>query len=190
MAKGLTAVGNGTEFPISKITYSAFSKGGRMTRLWPVLIFLIVSGSSCISDSKKGGNSITQPDIDNNEIIIGYVISDNSPQIMKYVKNGGNTNIRDGREWPLLQIAVEHGNTEIVRILVKSGADVNALDPNNRSALMKSSFFGFIDIVKILLEAGADVTLKDNLEETALQKSIYRGHKEVESILKNAGAKE
>jgi ankyrin repeat protein len=52
----------------------------------------------------------------------------------------------------VLILAVEHGHTEIVKLLIDAGADVNAL---GGQAILYAAVHGYKDIIKLLREAGA-----------------------------------
>jgi ankyrin repeat protein len=65
-----------------------------------------------------------------------------------------NINLKDADGRTLLMIAVESGNTEIVRLLIKSGAKVNAKNKEGYTVLMHARNDA---IVKLLISSGADL---------------------------------
>lgn len=55
-----------------------------------------------------------------------------------------------------LKIAVERGQTEVVKVLVERGADQDFKDINGDTPLMLAASYGYIDTVKELLVLGSD----------------------------------
>jgi len=150
-------------------------------------VFLFLSLVAFVSCVATGGNAAPGQTA-TQQTIFDHVKSENITGIQAFLKSGGDVDLKDVRGWPLIQIAVEQGKTESLRVLVEYKADVNATDPSKRTALMKASFYGYDDMVKILLDAGADYKLRDDGGETSLRKAMYQNHSAIQALLRGAGA--
>lgn len=91
---------------------------------------------------------------------------------------------------PLLHIAVEYADEEMVKLLLLNKADVNALNPSGETALYTAVSLGQLDIVRLLLEHGAEVDLEDaEADATSIQVAILTapaGDTEILSVLLSA----
>ncbi len=61
---------------------------------------------------------------------------------------------------PLLLVAVEKENAELVDLLLERGADVNYAAPNGMPPLHRATWMGYVEIFHRLVEAGADIKQK------------------------------
>lgn len=96
-----------------------------------------------------------------------------------------------------LQIAVEKGNKETVKILIDRGAGINAPDGHGETALHKAAYYGYNEILKLLIASGANPRVADDtfivMEEpvgnvTPLLLAIFRNHRETAELLIDGGA--
>ena len=100
--------------------------------------------------------------------IHGAVISDNIEAVKKYIKDGGDLNVRDpfGGSSPLITAAV-FGKTEMAKVLLEAGADINFQNNDGSTALITAAFFCRPDIVTLLLDKKADKTIVNKYGTTA-----------------------
>lgn len=95
---------------------------------------------------------------------------------------------------PLLQIAAEQKDEQIVKLTLETKADVNQRNKYSNTALTASAFHGSLSIVKLLVEAKAELNMQEDLphgENTALTQSLTRMRAEyldVALVLLKAGA--
>jgi ankyrin repeat protein len=102
-------------------------------------------------------------------------------------------NVRDGRGFTPLWLAMKEGEEDVVRILLDKGANVNMrAGETDYTPLMQAVATGCPSLVEVLLEKGADVNAEKN-GVTALniaKSSSFRWKQKLEMIelLKAAGA--
>lgn len=86
-------------------------------------------------------------------------------------------------------LAVDKGDSKIVKILLKSGVDINVKeDFYGNTALIKAIDNGDKKIVKLLLESGADVNIKNNCKQDALFRASVGGKASIVKLLLKNGA--
>ncbi|UII80237.1 ankyrin repeat domain-containing protein [Flagellimonas sp. CMM7] len=74
-----------------------------------------------------------------------------------------NANTLDASGTPLLVIAAETGNLDVVKVLLEKGADIDIMNPTGHTALNRSIYFEQQEVVDFLLDQGADVNKTDNI---------------------------
>lgn len=89
---------------------------------------------------------------------------------------------------PLIHIASQSGNPDLIARLVKHGVDVNEKDSNEDTALMNHAWNGPPDIVSALIQSGANVNARQKSGTTALHLAITYEQVEIARILLQAGA--
>ena len=98
-------------------------------------------------------------------------------------------------QFPVLMIAANRANIEVVKALLERGADVNAIMPagsnaQGYTALIYAAIHQRPLLVKMLLDKGADVHVKSCDGHTALEAATAMNHREIVRLLKQAGASE
>lgn len=68
----------------------------------------------------------------------------------------------------ILQISIEEGNLELIKLLVENGANINYIDKMGNTALMHAAWYGKEDIVTYLISKGARLDVYNNDGKTAL----------------------
>ncbi len=104
--------------------------------------------------------------------------------------HGASINLRGGDSATILILAVDHGDTDVVRNLLElKRIDVNAKDRFGRTVLMKACWRVDTSIIKMLLQYGADIKETDKEGNTSLHtlaevrsKSVERA---MEILIKN-----
>lgn len=96
----------------------------------------------------------------------------------------------------LMDIAICHGQIEIIKILIEKGANIHCIDAikkgnlHNKTALGLAIHCSQIEITKLLLKNGAkmDINLRDRNKRTFLHEAAENGNIELAELLINNGA--
>ena len=83
---------------------------------------------------------------------------------------------RSPRGWPLLHLAAQHGDLEIVRFLLSAGADPNSTHNENRLTPLFLAFRAPHVKAELLLEHGANVHARDKHRAGALHYAASTGN--------------
>src|SRR6476619_6212735 len=89
---------------------------------------------------------------------------------------------------PLLHIALELNDKELVELLVKGGIDINAQNKFKGPALHIATTQENRDLVEFLISNGADVNIEDEYGTTALHIAVSKGNISIEALLIKSGA--
>ena len=134
----------------------------------------------------QGGASIrfaTEP-------LVRAAQQDDLDELNSLLASHKNVNVRDSAtDSTALEIAVQHGNREMVQSLLWAKVDVNAKNRSGQTVLMMLTETVTPDIVWDLINAGARVHLKDNDGDTALSEAAQINNTEALKVLLDAGAK-
>ncbi|MBK9496119.1 MAG: sigma-70 family RNA polymerase sigma factor [Xanthomonadales bacterium] len=87
---------------------------------------------------------------------------------------------------PLVRLAIQQGNAELVSSYLDLGGDVNARDQRGRTPLILAAIKGDIDLCRILLGRGADVHSIDEEGLSAIAYATGKGLAEVASVIEAA----
>ena len=87
---------------------------------------------------------------------------------------GGDPNLKNLREEPLIHQTIMFGQWANVRTLAERGADIEAKDTTGRNAALRLAYLNQYQEVNWMLDRGADATVKDatgrTLRELVLKK--------------------
>lgn len=108
-----------------------------------------------------------------------------SVSILRYLKDGGDINLKNAQGHSLLMLAAYYGHVELCQALVQAGADVNSRDHFSNTILMGVSFKGHTQVAKLLIENGADINALNKGEQTALMYAQLFGRAEIVNLLSN-----
>ena len=97
----------------------------------------------------------------NEQKFIKAIKQENYDDLKKLLKRGVSPNLKDEIGIPVLQLASQIGNKQMVEFLVDNGADINCINRVGQTPLTWASRFKHLDIVKYLLNKGADVNKTD-----------------------------
>ena len=113
-------------------------------------------------------------------------IAGENPVFLRLVElllnNGANMNSKHG-DRPLLHIAVDSRNRELVSLLLDRGAEVDAVDNNNFTALSSAVIRGDFEISSLLLSRGADMNAAAVDGLTAMHRACYYGHVDIVKLI-------
>ncbi|UXR64703.1 ankyrin repeat domain-containing protein [Bdellovibrio bacteriovorus] len=104
-------------------------------------------------------------------------------EVLKYLENLGNPNLRNHKGHSLLMLAAYNGQLPLVSLLISCHADVNSRDDSGNTILMGVAFKGHKQIVQQLLRAGADPLAVNPKGQTALTFAEAFGRHEVAALL-------
>src|SRR6266705_210455 len=119
------------------------------------------------------------------QAIINHAKVGNVSAVARMLRQGGNPNEKDEKNWTPLHWASQEGHLEIVRCLIESCADVNAADNLGFTPLVIAAGHGHGSVVRELLRAGADANkrVRSNANGTALHLACSWGRVRVVKIL-------
>lgn len=123
--------------------------------------------------------------------LIGAVMARRTVAVDSLLQAGVSPDSRDEEGTPALILAVNAGQTEMVKRLVTAGAAVNAQREAyfKSTALMEAGVRNDPELVSWLLDHGADLHQRDTLGDTPLNWASYYGHRELVEIYLDRGAK-
>jgi uncharacterized protein Smg (DUF494 family) len=81
----------------------------------------------------------------------------------------------DNFDKPLINLASENGQKQIVELLIANDVDLTITCPDGRTALHEAALWGHFDLVKILINVKLDLNKKDSKENTPLQLAVKMG---------------
>ncbi|XP_059171169.1 serine/threonine-protein phosphatase 6 regulatory ankyrin repeat subunit B-like [Physella acuta] len=101
---------------------------------------------------------------------------------------GADVNFIFNGEIPLLIMAVQLGDVELVKTMLEMGADVNFMLNGEVQLLLMAIKLGGVELVKTMLEMGADVNFMFNGEVSLLNMAVQLGNVELVKTLLEMGA--
>ncbi|CAC5408507.1 unnamed protein product [Mytilus coruscus] len=128
------------------------------------------SSSMSLHDLTKNVHNIEQLQM------LHAVYQDDTDQVWELLSSGSDPNLIGSEGSPLLHIAVESGNEEMVKVLLSSEkCKVNIEDVFGQTPMMKATIFDDVTIMKILHKAGANLDSVDKTGRTALLSCLQDG---------------
>jgi ankyrin repeat protein len=107
--------------------------------------------------------------------------------VKKLLASGVDPNTLYGGQTPVLCLATDIGNIEIMEMLIHAKADVNEGDCDKVTPLMRAASKDFEEGVKLLLGVeGVNVKLEDITKETALTLAILEEHRRIVELLRGS----
>lgn len=127
---------------------------------------------------------------DSHQFILELALLYNHHHLAKILINRGKIylNKKGDLEVPLINLAIQNRNLEIVQLMIEKGADLNAEDPKNKfRPLTVAAYYGYVEIVEALLQQQGRIEIDavDSQGWTALQKSV--SHPEVFRLILKTG---
>lgn len=103
------------------------------------------------------------------------------------LKYGANVKVKPDDYPPILQLAVDVGSVELVKLFVDHGAEIDEED-GNTTALSCAAQNGSTDIVTYLIQGNADVNRPKEAEFSPVYLAACNGHADILESLVKAGA--
>lgn len=98
--------------------------------------------------------------------------------------------VRTSKGVPLIVIAAEKNNYDIVALLASMGADVNLREERtNETAIIKAARNNNTDMIRLLLAAGGNINAQNRRGVSALKESIDKKNKPLMEFLTENGAR-
>lgn len=120
--------------------------------------------------------------------LLNAVASGTASEIQSILDDGADPNVKSVYGWPVVMVAANDNNTDVVSVLLEAGADVNAKSSEGGTPLIVASIRNQ-ENVKVLLDAGAEVNVRDGEGVMALgYAAMYADEASVIEILIAAGA--
>ena len=102
---------------------------------------------------------------------------------------GGNPNITDGDDCPVLFYAISTGDAKLVKLLIEKGAKIDTESPDGLTPLMRAVCDQHESVVKILIEKGCSVSqFNQTTGDYPINEAALTGHAGILSFLLNQGA--
>jgi hypothetical protein len=136
------------------------------------------------SEAVNGGAMITMVYL---QPLVKAAFEDDVPQIRELLRRGADVNQSENGT-TALELAVGHGNLDLVRLLLQSGASVTRTNESGMTILFWLNRSDEHELLQLLLQAGADVNHRNQDGNTALIYAAYADDGEFIRILIDAGA--
>eukprot|EP00698_Gefionella_okellyi_P000087 TRINITY_DN10074_c0_g1_i3.p1 TRINITY_DN10074_c0_g1~~TRINITY_DN10074_c0_g1_i3.p1 ORF type:complete len:338 (+),score=67.06 TRINITY_DN10074_c0_g1_i3:104-1117(+) len=94
-----------------------------------------------------------------------------------------NCREKEGLQRSPLQLAIQNGHAELVKILIDAGAGINLIDVYRRTALHYAAARPEVVYVRLVMEVGGDIADKDIQGETPLEVAKKKQHTDVVRFL-------
>ena len=134
--------------------------------------------------ARSGSYEVSDP-------VVQGVLAGNRRAVSRLIGSGSSVNRParhpDGQLVPLIAIASQNGDKEMVALLLDRGADINASN-SGRTALTAACFKGFLPIVHLLVQRGAEVNQAPKDGSTALMCACQEGFPAIVQFLLEHGA--
>lgn len=147
----------------------------------PLTAMLVKKGANA-SIANKDGNIPLYQAVRSNHAVLAGVLLHRSPQ----PEMDANWETPVGET--LINMAVSHHNTTLVRVLAEAGADVNAVDYLDNTPMHMAAERGMTDAVDVLLAHGALVDLPNIMGTTPIMAAAQNGYTDIATLLAEAGA--
>ncbi len=126
--------------------------------------------------SRASANSQERP-------MLRAVNAGNPLELRKAIKKGADVNAKNRLGQPVIVIAAEVGDPEIVVALLTEGVEVDATDNSGKTALMVAAEQGHVDLAQLLLTADADFEAKDLSGLSATDYSDKNGYRDLSRLI-------
>lgn len=88
--------------------------------------------------------------------LITAILENDINSAKNLLKKGISANTKDPLETPILQLAAQQGNYELVKLLIEYKVNLNTMNRVGQTPLAWAARFGHVTIVDLLLKSGAD----------------------------------
>lgn len=118
--------------------------------------------------------------------------SDNPRLLEMLLDRGGDPNLKNKKEEPLLHQTITFGQWQNVHTLVERGADIEAKDTTGRNAMLRLAYLNQYQEVNWMLDRGADPSVKDATGRSVrelVQKKVPNPNSPLEAWRKHVAAR-
>jgi ankyrin repeat protein len=119
-------------------------------------------------------------------VLLGAALSGHADVVSVLLNEGAKIGRINGSELPLLYVAIEVGNPELIKVALDQPQESN-ISYRNKS-LHKATQLGYVEAVSMLLERGAQMDSIDDDGWTALHMAVNNSQYEVAYMLLDRGA--
>ena len=123
-----------------------------------------------------------------NNIMFEAVVNSNQKLLEASIKRGADVNIKTEEGTPILCIASEIGNVDVIDTLILYGGEINQTDGNGLTPVMYAVNSGKVEAVRFFVETYANLDIKDKNGLTVYQHSLKQS-KEIQKIIRDAGGR-
>lgn len=154
------------------------------TRNLSIIKLLLDAGASVYGKVKNDFNN------DGKGTPLFRAVKSNNENIIKMFMNAiSNMTAADNRDYSLLHLVAEWGNSKILKILIDSGADLNFKNKGGCTPIYSAIESRNLNILKLLIDAKADVNSESKYKYTPLHKAAEKSKNfDIIKILIEAGA--
>ena len=122
--------------------------------------------------------------------VLAAVDAGHYPMVKYLLDKGGRIDVKDRQGRSPLDIAIEQGNTNILKLLMEH----NQLSPDSKDGTGKSLFekaiaLGSVSSVQYLINQGANLQAQDSAGKTLLDLAVAAGNQQIVQLLRTAGVK-
>lgn len=159
---------------------SPLSKAVELNKL-PIVALLIKNGADPSFPNEDGTIPLTHAVQQQQAAIAGMLLFQSKNPEM-------DANWKTDLGSPILVLAANDGNHNIVKSLLDAGADPNATDYLDNTALTAAAEIGHTNMMKLLLEEGADINHQNMIGMTPIALAAASGHADSANFLADNGA--
>jgi ankyrin repeat protein len=113
----------------------------------------------------NNGREARQPQmqaVDPDVLLASQIREKKTGEVLERIANGLDINYKDSSGTPLMSIAAQYGNVELMQaLLATKKADIEMVDKQGRTPLMYAASAKSVEAVRVLLDAGANPNTRD-----------------------------
>lgn len=138
---------------------------------------------NCGSGARENGKKEPADERENELRLVEHVGKGNTAAA-RILLIGLDANLKDGQGWPLITLASQNGDLNMVNLLVSRGARTDESNPWGWTPLMFAALNGHTKVAGFLLSEDADPSIENNSGLTARNIAEDNGHMELAELIK------